>query len=248
MEFNINRVMRLMKRDAIVYRKPIVLGVAAVFIVLMLLMVSYAYDGGFVPEFFLVTRFNFSLLVGGLLMTTIIFWEFKSAAGRVHFLGIPASTLEKLVTRWLYTFLLFPLLCLIIFFLVFLVSSAFLEYNGNDEVFEVLSDSLMAYWIVHPIVFMFGIWYNRYVAPKIIVSALLFCLGAVAVFFVMHRMFFNELYSGFALAEGLTVDPDPTFQIKVEGAMVNVARFVGLVFVPIFFTVVSYFKLREKQA
>ncbi len=248
MEFNINRLIRLMKRDAIVYRKPIVLGIVAVFIVLILLMVSYAYDGGFFPEFFLVTRFNFSLLVGGLLLTTIIFWEFKSAAGRVHFLGIPASTLEKLVTRWTYTFLLFPLLCLLVFLLVYLISSSFILYKGNSEVFELLSDSLMAYWIVHPIVFMFGIWYNRYVAPKVVVSALLFAFGTVAVFFIMHRIFFNELYSGFALAEGLTVDPDPTFQFKVEGMMENIARFLGFVFVPLFFTVVSYFKLKEKQA
>lgn len=247
MEFNLNRLLSLMKRDMIIYRRPILLGFVAVLTILLLIMGSYAYSEGHSPAQQLLENFVFILLFG-LIFTSVIFWEFKSSSGRVHFLGIPVSTLEKLVSRWIYTAILFPLFCCLVCFIVYLVFSPFLQFNGDIFFSHLTRDALRSYWILHPFVFMFSIWYNRYVAPLTVISALGFILLTALVFYVFHRLFFSEIYEGFKIVEGIKIDVNPKFQASTEKKIALLAKILGFVVLPLFFAVVSYFKLKEKEA
>ena len=247
MEFNLNRLLSLMKRDMIIYRRPILLGFVAVLTILLLIMGSYAYSEGHSPAQQLLENFVFILLFG-LIFTSVIFWEFKSSSGRVHFLGIPVSTLEKLVSRWIYTAILFPLFCCLVCFIVYLVFSPFLQFNGDIFFSHLTRDALRSYWILHPFVFMFSIWYNRYAAPLTVISGLGFILLTALVFYLFHRLFFNEIYEGFKIVEDIKIDVDPKFKELAESKTEFFAKLFGFVILPVFFAVVSYFKLSEKEA
>ena len=245
MEFNLNRLLNLMKRDLIVYRKPILLGSVAVVTILMLIMGRYVYYDGYNPEAHLLSQFYFLLIVGGQIFTSIIFWEFRKASGRLQFLRLPNSTTEKLVSRWIYTAVLYPFFCVLVFGVIYLVFSSAIDLIIDDF---IVKEVFISFWIIHPIVFLFSIWYNRYTAPLTVISALGFILLTALVFYVFHRLFFSEIYEGFKIVEGIKIDVNPKFQASTEKKIALLAKILGFVVLPLFFAVVSYFKLKEKEA
>jgi len=248
MEFNINRFTNLIRRDFISYKKPLLLGSASIIVFMLLATAKYLYTGDNHPGGFLCAWFIFGLIAGGLLLTSVIFWEFKSSPGRVHFLGIPASHFEKVLSRWLYTFLLFPVFLCLIFGALYLGLSPFVDLTTNSSK-DMIQDAFTAYWITHPIVFMFSIWYNRYVAPKSVLTALGFLLLMALLFFILHRLFFHDLYDGiFSTSRDIRIDVDPKFQGVMENKVGYIFMLFGYVLFPLFFLVVSYFKMKEKEA
>ena len=237
-----------MKRDMIIYRKPILIGSAAILALLLLSVGNYAFRVGHNPLIFLIERFRTLLIFGGLIFTSIIFWEFKSSASRVHFLSIPASNLEKLISRWTYTALIFPIFCCLVCLIVYLVYSPIIDFNMSSFHSRMISQSFISYWILHPIVFMFSIWYNRYNAPLTLGSGLVFLLGTALVSYIAHRFVFHEAYNGFKIIEDIKIDVNPKFQDFTEQKIASVAKIFGFVVIPLFFSTVSYFKLKEKEA
>jgi len=247
MQFDIARFFSLIRRDFIIYKKPVFLGTALIVVFMVLLTGWNLYADEAYADAFLMSWFVTCMIVGGLLFTSIIFWEFRTSAGRLQYLSLPASNFEKVASRWLYTILGYPLFIALLFCLLYAISHSLSDFNTGWES-VILKETFMGYWIVHPIVFMFSIWYNKYVAPKAVLTSLAFLLLVLFFFYIGHRLFFHELYEGYGITQNFRVDPNADFKLFVEDKVEGIAKFLGLVVLPMFFWVVSYFKMKEKEA
>ena len=185
MRFNSKRFLILLKHDLTVYSKPILYGSAGIFLLIITIsgLINIGADNGTLPlnHEYWSAWLVFLVMVACLLLTSAIYWEFKENSSRLQYLILPASNFEKTLTRWLYTLLLAPLLCFILLYLARLVMS-FSEHS--TEYFmnygDVLPPLILIYAISHALMFMFAIWFNKYVAPKAsIISFLVFILSAI---------------------------------------------------------------------
>lgn len=247
MEFNITRFKNLILRDIMIYKKPLLLGASLMMIFLLLVTGLNLYNNNPHPGPFIIQWFITYTLFGGLLLTSVIFWEFRSAAGRLQYLSLPASHFEKLLSRWIYTMIIYPLFVFLFFVFVYLVLYNFVAV-GLGWGWEMVAETYMSYWIVHPLVFMFAVWYNKYSAPKAVLTCLGVALGIVLVFYISQRLIFSELFEGFMMTNKYSIEPSSEFQFFVEGNVEYVAKFFGLIVMPIFFWVVAFFKMKEKEA
>jgi len=253
MQFNLQRFTQLLRRDFIIYKKPVLYFIFGSLIILSLITFFAAIDEGryIVDQSYWEAWYSISLMGGGLLLTSAIFWEFKSPAGRVQYLSLPASAFEKCMSRWLYSVLLYPIIILSILGIVKLITDLITGTPlGIDLTFFPFKEVAMGYFLLHSLVFMFAIWFNKYVAAKSIISGFLIILIATFIFAIAHRVIFNNLYEGlFSMSgsRGVKVIPNPEFQEFVENFAPKLAYAAALI-VPIFFYTVSYFKMKEKVA
>ena len=253
MEFNIKRFAQLIKRDFITYRKPLLFGIATLFLFLLALS-SFLWftnvnqvqqlDDDYWSSWLVVFVF-----FGGLVFTSLVFWEFRTPAGRISFLSLPASNFEKVLSRWIYTLVLYPLVTLTSIYMVYLICKLF--YTNitwvSMEFSRLTNDLTMLYLLIHGVMLMFGIWFNKYVAPKAaLISFAAFLIGTVC-FSLFIYVVFNNLFDGMMMDREIRVHPKPEFQQSMEVTVFPIVGTLLLVFIPVFFFVVSYFKMKEKQ-
>ena len=161
---------------------------------------------------------------------------------------IPASHAEKLVTRWIYTLILYPIFLLITFYLV----SKLFQLSWNAEEIEVRNILLKVYYLGHSLIFMFAIWFNKYVIPKSFLVILASIIVLAAILCLMGMIVFPELINkngfGITINEDVNIEATDWFKNFAEHTLFPIAQFVFWWILPPFFWVVGYFKMTEKEA
>ena len=114
---SLRRGVKLLRADLIQYRNNLSIAAAAVFGVLLVILVAWAESAGewdphevFVP---------IVLFGGGFIITSLSFIELGDPVRRSAYLMVPASTLEKLATRLLLTLVGFPLAVIALYWVSF---------------------------------------------------------------------------------------------------------------------------------
>lgn len=254
MQFNLNRFFKLIKRDLIVYKKPLglVIGGAIVLLFLICSMVYFTDENNardLNGDFWMVWVTIFTL-GGGYLFTSSVFWEFRNPDSRLGFLTTPASNFEKMFSRWIYSFILYPLAVFAVTYVVYLFCKLFypdVSWNGEDfrQYFKPLAH---IHVIGHGLLFMFSICFNRYTAPK---AAIVSFLGFLAFSLCMGGLFylvFHELFDNpFQANERVNIEPGEDFKFFIENDIGPFLHKMVLIVPSIFFLVVSYFKMKEKE-
>lgn len=251
MQFNLKRFKQLLTRDLVIYKKPLLYFIFGSFIILGLITAISIIDSEYhmLGNGYWEGWFGILLFGGGLLLTSVIFWEFKSPAGRVQYLSIPASNFEKCLSRWLYSLILYPIvICLILIVLRF-VSDAITNPISNDFSWDPFKEMTKGYYLLHSVLFVFSIWFNKYVAPKTAITGFALAILTVVLFYIAHRIFFYDLYEGIFQIDTHRnkMLPKPEFQSYIEGIVPSLV-YAALIIIPAFFYVVSYFKMKEKVA
>ena len=247
MNFNITRFITLARRDFIIYRKPLLYGL--LLIPLSVFMISYlkGLSEGVLDATFLLNWIAVFLFVGGIAFTSTVFWEFKSTPERAQYLTLPASNFEKLLSRWIYSLVLYPIFICLVFWIL-------IKANGtgfNDQNKEILGIFGNVYILGHSIFFMFAIWFNKYVAPKSILTIWLVFFVLVLIISLLFRLVFMDVFDGFSIQFNETVKIDPkneNFPAWVEHNVCPLLKIFVWYILPIFFWVVAYFKMQEKEA
>jgi len=248
MKFNFNRLINLVRRDLIIYKNYLLFGIAGLFIFLFGLSQLVAYNDNqpvLDPDFWY--GWWVALFVGGgLVFTALVFWEFKSHAGRIQFLSLPASNLEKTISRLFYSAIAYPVVITAIIALAYLLTSSFLGFSdwgsyGDEE----LSIPLHIFYLGNAFIYIWAIAFNRFVIPKTIIFSFLAFMAFAFMASLGFRIIFHEHF------EGLTI-MNHSFQVTNGSEIeMNIGRWlkpVLLYCIPVFFWVVAYFKMKEKEA
>ena len=104
--FSLPRFGHLLKREFIQHKKALLMIALAVFLILGGNALGWAYnrEHGY-HEF----AYPFYLLLGGFILTSLSFTEMNRPDNKLFYLNLPASSLEKFISRWLLSGLGFAL-------------------------------------------------------------------------------------------------------------------------------------------
>jgi len=250
MKFNLTRFSRLIKRDWLVYKKPLGYGFLGLFMLLMgtVLLNVIMNDHESLRISFWFTLYGFFVLGGGALFTSIVYWEFRNQAGRINYLSLPASHFEKVLSRWLYTFVLYPVVLSLLFYLTLKLTEFIDGPTAWDAPLSDYKDYMsLLFLVAHPIIFMFSIWINRYVAPKTAFISLLVFFVFALVFAILLRIVFNAQFDGLEMSGHFRMEPKEGFQDKVYEFWWPLMDKALIAFSMICFWTVAYFKMKEKE-
>ncbi|MBL7007326.1 MAG: hypothetical protein ISR78_09625 [Spirochaetia bacterium] len=203
------------------------------------------------------------LFVGGFIITSLSFREDMYGKSTQHnWLMLPASPLEKLSVKVIYSALLYPILLLL-----FITASSLIIEGLNTMIFGrhylVLNPVDALYWKLIPIyivtqsVFLLGAAYFRkasFVKTVLMLNLLGLVIGLITI--LAGRIIFNNYFDGMSIDSDLIIN---NFEIRFsspeafEGIIAfrvfeTIGKVLFWVFLAPFCWVVSYFRVREVQA
>ncbi len=251
MNFNITRFGNLIKRDFITHKKALFYAMVSTigFLVFIILFARITGSEDFRHASFWKPVYLGFLFVLGLSFTSVIFREFKTPAGRVQFLSLPASNLEKWASRWLYSLFLFPMFIVLS---VWITSSMVVSGESNlwdhfhgDELFYIS----LGFVLLHASMFIYAIWFNNLVAFKGTIFGLVATLAFAGIMAGLFWLIFNDLFEGsFRAGPSEYVSMNAEGQAFFKHKVQPVGEFLIKFFVAPYLWVVSYFKMKEKEA
>ena len=143
-------------------------GVLAGLLLLLMGFAAFVNDGyllvGFQEAFFVIV-----LLISGCIFTSLVFADLGDKKKAIPALTLPASHFEKYLVNWLYSFLIFQLLFIGLFYLIAAIVISFgHEVPGRENVLLNLFDkdrmaymAFVLYPIMHSIMFFGSIYFEK---------------------------------------------------------------------------------------
>jgi hypothetical protein len=204
--FRMKRFLRLLGTELRLNASGIGYVSAALFCVLI---TRWALSGFIFRDRFIAVDFGFFLLTGGLVLASMAFMDLSDAARMQAWLLIPASRLEKYLSRYLLTSWL-AVAGLFVVYLLFALTvsalSAVFPVNAvpADELFRNnLLVAVQYFLILQPIFFLGSAHFRRWAFPKTILTAALFSLFLCLFTTGLARLVFRDNF--FIPSEELTL-------------------------------------------
>ncbi len=236
MQINTKRILSLIKRDWILYKRHCYVGVIALISVCAFIMFLFISEGDIVlPDDVAEIVFSVMLFSVGSIYTLTSFREFKNPANTVSYLGIPASLIEKLLSRWIITLPLFLVICSLVFAISYSIFSLIAEQiwavvfiSFGDFRWPYFWDSIASYIFTHSIFLFLAVCFNKNTLLKSMISFVV-----IWFLFVIFSYYINNG----------TVQADDSFKALLTSSY----RYLMFLAVPIFWYL-SYRRLIAKTA
>jgi hypothetical protein len=246
MEFNLSRIKYLMQLDFALHKTKIMYA----FILLLIILLggltfahfSLTHKAGVVSIW--IVSFVSTLLLGGSIFTVLLNKDLRNHSSAIQALGLPASHLEKLIVRLLYSLPIYTIALWLIFYAVITVYTLFFRSDFDAEelsILHMLKSRMMFYFILiyailHNIFFMASLFFKKFPFPKTVIIA------NIAFF---SFCFIVALIKYLSVSGQRIVDifPETIWQIMV---LIGDKVPWFLLLVPIGW-IISYFLLKKKQ-
>ncbi|NNE15938.1 MAG: hypothetical protein HKN51_13220 [Saprospiraceae bacterium] len=251
MEVSFKRIKSLIQRDFIIYKKPLTYGLISLIALIIFIAWLPTTSGNFnrlYTDFWFGWYITF-LLGGGLLLCSIIFWEFKSATGRMQYLSLPASNFEKLFSRSLYVLIFYPLLLTGLFLMIY---SLFRSMGISDSFIGHQAVALKYIWGAYlslgSTMLIYAIVFNNYVGPKSFIVSGFIYLVCVIIAVLIFRIIMSDFFVGMTMTHDNVMIFDEEKKLENMGkTLLPLAKFILWVGLPVYLWTVAYFKMTEKQ-
>jgi hypothetical protein len=260
------KLLYLLRKDILESRKGMLIYALTLFMLMLLPSIismilggpSYSELATFYKEFFISFLF-----AGGFIITSLSFREDMYGKSTQHnWLMLPASPLEKLSVKIIYSAILYPILLLL-----FISASSLIIEGLNAVIFGkhylVFNPVQPFYWkmiliyIVTQSIFLMGAAYFRkasFVKTILMSNLLSLVIGLISILVV--RIIFNKYFNGMSVDSDLIVN---NFEIRFSSpesfdgivefkVFETIGKVLFWVFVAPFCWIVSYFRIREVQA
>ena len=247
---NINRLYYLIRRDLVINYKSFLIGIAAVGGFLLLLLLGDTYVRGFLDYDPVIVTFFLFFFFGGFIFTSKVFSELNREDSSYRYLTLPASTLEKLISKWLLSSIAFIIVSYVgiqlITLLGALISTALFEVEFHIINFAKADFLMQAarYLVVHSIFFLGACAFRNHNFLKTLLA--IFVIGVVISIFTTGVAY---------LLPGKSVIVNPEYVSSMESlnssgflsTIDQISEIVKWYVIAPFFLIVSYFKLIERQ-
>ena len=236
MDINMKRVGALIKRDWILYKRNYLVGIIILIAMCMGLMFLVSDEANpQMPTDASEIIFFTMLFVVGTIHTLRSFREFRNQTQSVAYLSIPASHMEKFLSRWIITLPLFVIVCSVVFVMSYPLFSFFAEkiwgvvfLMFNSFRWTYFIEILFSYVFFHSVFLFFAICFNRNTILKSIIVFILLWLT-----FALFSYYINNG----------SVQADDSFKAMLTSNY----RYLMFLAVPIFWFL-SYNRLKAKTA
>ena len=201
--------------------------------------------------------FLIMLFVSGLIFSSTIFSILGDKAKGIYWLSIPATPGEKLATGFFYSFIVFPVIYLVSFWLVKHLTFFLISLDSRNEIIKtdasnifvkvVLMNFFIAFFALQALFMLGSVYFERFAFIKTIL--VIFFIGFL---FVMFTQFIsNNLFPDHFGLNGNTFriyeNDQATKVYKIPGwfesILLPLAKFI---WVPVLLTA-TYFRLKEKE-
>ena len=247
---NINRLYYLIRRDLVINYKSFLIGIGAVGGFLLLLLLGDTYVRGYLGYDPVVVTFYLFFFIGGLIFTSRVFNEIDRQDSGYRYLTLPASTLEKLISKWLLSSIVFIIVSYVgmqlVVLLGALISMALFEVEFHIINFAKADFMLEAarYLVIHSIFFLGACAFRNHNFLKTVLA--IFVVGAVVSVFTIIVAY---------LLPGKSIIVNPEYVSSLESlnssgflsTVDQISEIVKWYVIAPFFLIVSYFKLTERQ-
>jgi hypothetical protein len=245
--FNINRMGLLMRRFYLMHRKTYFLGLGAGIIAVAIISTLSMIDESYLEMEMVFGLSSFIFFVGGLVMTSKSYLELSDSNNSGFFLSLPATSLEKVLSHWITTGIIYWVMAIISVWVSVLLSSGIAislskEISTFPDLFVVGPELAFQYLIVHSIFFLGAATFKRYPFFKTIIASFVICLAVASAMAGIMYLIMGDAQVSF---HG-NVDFDPFGLANKEDRMkflLHSAEAIGALFL----LTTSYLKLKERE-
>lgn len=253
--FSFQRFGRLFRKHTAEHLREYLTGTVVLFGGLLAVMGAFSYlQSGSMPLSFQMGIFIMGMLITGGFFTSTIFKQFGAKNQAIAALCLPASSFEKYLVGWLYSFVLFLLVYVGVFYLadeiVLLLSNTTENYHETIDLFSAEEKpyvGFLLYAMLHSVMLIGAIFFEKEHYRNTGFVALSF-IGIVSLlnFRVLKALFGQELVMSFPFSD-LRFSTAHSFY--TVGLPDEQAQWVGLVFAMLtgLCWAAAYARLREKQ-
>jgi len=255
--FGIKRFYLLLKRDVFIQYKTYLTGLGAIFCILFI--VNIASIASYNVWNFNLVFYPLTLFIGGFVFTSLCFIELNQAQSRIFYISLPASSLEKLLSKLLITNIGYVTVSSILYFIfsviVFLFNSVI--FGFAHEIFNpfhpVILNCIRIYLITHSIFFLGAVFFRKNAFLKTIVSlfviALVYAVYILGISSLMYifSSFSRHIYFSFDLFKNFSQNGIvyPSVVRVIAGILLYTIRILFWFFLAPLLWIISYFRLKE---
>lgn len=255
--FSAPRFGHLLRRELSQNKKSALMVAAVMFLILCINCLSWGYsrNDGFHELFY-----PLFLLIGGFILTSLSFSEMNHSIGRLFYLSLPASNLEKFASKWLITGLGYGIGFTVGYWLFSIIGNSLnhLFFNNNFEAFNPFTKEnglfFSVYLAVQTIFLLGAVYFRKYEIFKTVLTGVLVVLGMLLLSAFLFRIVMFDLFDGLQFEPDLNingkmtpVEPSKSFQRFMQQNAVGYLKLVGLWIIPTVLLIIGYFKLKETE-
>ncbi len=201
------------------------------------------------------------LFLGGFIVTSLAFYEFIKPTERQFYLQLPASNLEKFISRWLLTSIVYTIGLIIYYWLFSLFANwlgatffdhkfaAFTPFHGNNII------GIKVYLAAQTIFLAGAAAFKRFAFFKTLFAAIIIAAIVGLIGLTSFRIIFADLFEGLyrlrpeMMIDGkmVPVEPSRKFVAMAKEFVPKYAKFMGFIVAPIVMLFIGYFKLKETE-
>jgi hypothetical protein len=249
MKFNITRLGLLLKRHFLVSGRKYLTGIAIGTGVIVMITVATLLFGGTAQ----ISQFNqyalFAYFIGGLIVSSMAFTEINKPETGYQMMTLPASSLEKFVSTWLFTSIIYTILAFVVITLaatlLYLFGQLGLSIRGDAFSLHEMGDSFKQYFVGNIIFLAGAAAFKRNAFFKTMLSFVVVFAFLVIYSLVLVKVFgFTDLASGNSSGMGFALNGS-----SFNGMFSNSesASVIAKTFLAVFFLVLGFFKFKERE-
>lgn len=238
MELSFIRLFRLLKRDLVSKSKMLLLLIFSLAIIVALMMFvsteEYCNPGNYIKIVDVI--FFFALYMSGAILSASIFTEFRNPSSRSLYLSLPATHLEKWLSKWIICVPIHLSIAFLIIAITYMIMGNLLHNVWPECRFLPLNEinknsflqSFKVYFIFQSLCFLLGIIFGK--------NALIKTLATIAALILV----FSGIMTGVI---GIIFGDNPDSNLNIG---LTILPNIAFIITPLLW-LSSFFKLKEKQ-
>ncbi len=254
--FNLNRFAMLFKKHTMENYRMYLMSAAVLAGILLLFMGFVAYNNaGFLPENVQTSFFITFLLFAGTIFTSMIFTEMGDKKKAIPALTLPASQFEKYLVGWIYSFVVFQIVFVALFYLMaFIVIQVGHDVPGRENhLVNVFSKDQKSYYafiiytLLHGIAFLGAIYFEK---MHFIKMAFAFLIGAFLLALLnmpIMNMMIDAKTVGSTIFSPVDISDGKTSWTIRQTDLQDYTGAIVLEIIVVLLWISAFFRLKEKE-
>jgi len=247
---NISRIALLIKRQAKMYKRQYLNGFGAFGGVLFIIVLLSSLFSNYMDTSKYIALTFPAIFIAGCGFSTSYFDELSSSQKSSFFLLLPASRLEKLISSWLLTSVIYLVVVIAMLFSINVIASSLsvILVDKPFSIFNLFSPDVLktyaVFMVVQPIFLLGGIAFRKQNFIKTIGMLVLVSLiiGGIAV--LSFFLLFNNI---FEIAQYNAISFSDHMQNSLHQGIILISEILFWGFVGPFFLYISYLKMKERE-
>ena len=197
-------------------------------------------------------QFPLYFLLAGCLLASLSFFRLQSKERATMYLSIPASQLEKFLSRWIISLPVYVVLGLLTYLIADGISGILAGMSGIEwEHFQLFSketwETLRVFILLHSLFMLGALFFKKYAPVTTPLSLLGIAVGFGFLTILIFRIVFWEFFEGWELRPPPATRPGEGLDNFARETGPILLKWIGFGALPVFFWITAYLKLTEKE-